>query len=262
MATRTERAGVARAMNLTPTTVSSLLSERWFGWPDCQAILPDPDADALRRWVRNADPYDREQVLRSLIEMASTQGADDDDAAKVAAWLLLGPACVLAWKYRFVENIDHHVAATLWLAIKSNRAWSTREMWRQIPSHIRRQLFAEVSTLRDTLAISPQDQRELYEAHLVAEVEPRAASEEALMTLLEWGVERGVITSEDQLLLLDVVAASGSVLPDNRSASLLGDRVSDAVGLSHGVSGRTIRRRVASSLTRLSQSQLDQRRSA
>ena len=135
-------------------------------------------------------------------------------------------------------------------------------MWRQIPSHLDRQLFAEVSSGRDSQPMSPQDQRELYEARLLVGVDPRAASEEALMALLEWGVERGVITSEDQLLLLDVVSASGSVLPDHRSGSLLGDRVSDVVELSHGVSGRTIRRRVASSITRLSQSQTDLRRSA
>ena len=81
-----------------------------------------------------------------------------------------------------------------------------------------------------------------------------------LLSVLEWGCRRGLITSEDRMLLLDVIAAAADDPAWHRSgAALLGDKVSDSVGTHWGISGRTVRRRAAASISALAQVAAGQR---
>jgi len=264
MATRTTpRAGVAQALHLSRDEVDLTLRHCWTNWPECALASADvPDADRLRAWIATARHDEREVVLRSLVNMASVRGDDDDDAARIVAWLMLGPACVLARKYRFVPDIDHHVAANLWLEIKQYDGRQAREVWSNLASRLRNRLFEEHATRCHEQLVPPGTEEEEYEIHPVRGREPVADNEEEVMAVLDSGVERGAISTEEQLLLLDVVAASASVCSKEKGGSLLSDAVSDLVGLSRGVSGRTVRRRVRSSITRLADCHRTWRRSA
>ena len=254
MATQTTaRAGVAQALSLTRADVDATLLRRWRDWTVCASIVGSVShAQALRSWIQRAQHQEREIVLRNLINMASARGDNDDDAAQIVAWLMLGPACVLARKYRFVADIDHHVAANLWLEIKQYDGRLAREVWSNLASRVRNRLFTELATRSNEVLVPAGTWHERFETPPVAGCESFTSPDEEVMAVLESGVARGVITFDDQLLLLDVVAASASVSGTDRGGSLMGDRVSDVVGLSRGVSGRTIRRRVRSSITRLS----------
>lgn len=85
---------------------------------------------------------------------------------------------------------------------------------------------------------------------------------DALLGILTRGVRNGAITTEDELLILDVLTASASVTTTDAGGSLLGDRVSNVVGVSLGLSGRTVRRRVRRSIDALAVSHIEWRQSA
>lgn len=250
--------GVVEALSLTAEDISALLRSQWFTWSECPRIVANPDADSLRRWIATADAKQREGVLRSLAHAASVKGGDDDGAARVMAWLMLGPACVLARKYRFHPDADQHVAALLWLEIKQFNPGAAQDVWAYLVSRLRKAMFAELVVPSDPELLPLNEETHLEDYN----PDPGRHRMDALLQVLKAGVENGAITNEDQLLILDILAASASVTTNDAGGSLLGDRVSDVVGVSLGVSGRTVRRRVRRSIDALAQSRHEWRRSA
>lgn len=268
MSTKGTRGGVVDALRLTADEVTEIVQRRWSDWAGCCSVFDGvPDAQALRGWVAGAAHRDRDLVLRYLINQASVRGSDDDDAAKVVAWLMLGPACVLARRYGSLADVDLHIAAQLWLEIKQyddrRRTGEVRstEVWIHLTGRLRFYLSREFRQPRLVL-VAPDQQAGWHESLRLTDVNPAAAARAELMDVLQRGVERGVISGQDRVLLLDVLAASGSVTESPRGGSLLGDRVSDVVGILHGVSGRTVRRRVQDSLNRLAASHREMRQTA
>ncbi len=246
-------AGVPAALDLTAEEVDALLRSHWSAWSECAAVINNPDPNTLRRWIGTAEAEQRQIVLRSLAHAASAKGDDDAAAARVLAWLMLGPACVLARKYRHHQDADHHVAALLWLEIKQYTPGCARDVWAYLVSRLRKAMFAE---------LMPEPELSLGEEEMNIATVAQESDMDALLGILTRGVRNGAITTEDELLILDVLTASASVTTAEAGGSLLGDRVSNVVGVSLGLSGRTVRRRVRRSIDALAVSHIEWRQSA
>lgn len=257
---------VASALNLTREAVQAIIVEQWPGWA---ARLPallrvDHPAD-LDRWLRDADPAAADDVLGGLAQLAAADGGDDVDAAKVLAWVLLPAACRVAGSFTRVADIDEHVAAQLWIEVRSFSWQTTSRVAANIARNLRKHLSTDLSELpAASLLATAQADAGLVVALArqyglgVAEDGPSPMDE--LLSVLEWGCRRGLITSEDRMLLLDMIAAAADDPAWHRSgAALLGDKVSDSVGTHWGISGRTVRRRAAASISALAQVAAGQR---
>lgn len=250
--------GVSAALNLTARAARDIVNMRWSGWLAVQPELGQvEEPERLDAWMKAADNDPRDQILFALITVAAGTGADANDAALLVAWLMRGPAAVYAHKYHFVDDIDHHVAVILWLAIKQHPR-KTRRVWASLCSYVRTGLFNEFSTAARLDTIDPHDQEHLAASTQAADISPA----QQLAAFLNWGVQREIITAEDERLLWDMLSASASISPEAGGASLLGDKVSNVVALSRMVSGRTIRRRAVQSIDRLQQCHTQWPRSA
>ena len=192
--------------------------------------------------------------LCGLAQLAAADGGDDVDAAKVLAWVLLPAACRVAGSFARVADIDEHVAAQLWIEVRSFSWQTTSKVAANIAGRLRKHLATDLSDLPSAEAPPDLAGRHrggglaLARQYGVGGPDDGPSPMDELLSVLEWGCRRGLITSEDRLLLLDVIAAAADDPAWHRSgAALLGDKVSDSVGTHWGISGRTVRRRAAAS---------------
>lgn len=251
---------VASALNLTRDAVQAITVLHWKAWAgQCPALLLVERPAELDRWLRDAEPAAADAVLCALAQMAAADGGDDVDAAKVLAWMLLPAACRIASGFARVADIDEHVAAQLWIEVRSFSWATTTKVAANIAGRLRKHLTTDLSEL--PIASHPIPQAESGVVLALARQYGIDGSDggdhspmEELLSVLEWGCRCGVITGEDRLLLLDVIAAAADDPAWLRSGSaLLGDKVSDSVGTHWGISGRTVRRRAAASISALNQ---------
>ena len=93
--------------------------EAWPCWAARQpALARVEDPRRLREWLRDADPAAADDVVYGIAWWASTEGGHDRNAALVLAWLLVPGAAFLARKlWTLTDEIDHMVAAELWLLV-------------------------------------------------------------------------------------------------------------------------------------------------
>ena len=263
---------VATALNMTRETVLEVVVQRWPEWSQHLPALRLIDRpDDLEGWLRNADPGAADEVLRALAHLAAADGLNDLDAATVLVWVMLPGACRVAAGFARTPDIDEHVAAQLWIEVRSFSWQTTSRVAANITGRLRKHLRADLSepalvSLTPTVAPATTGTgivvalAHQYGLDAVAGPGEEATAMEELLSVLEWGCLCGVITSQDRLLLLDVIAAAA----DQRTwlssgASLLGDKVSDAVGTHWGISGRTVRRRAAASINALAEIAAHQR---
>jgi len=76
------------------------------------------DPRRLRDWLQEADPADADDVVYGIAWLASTEGGHDREAAQTLAWLLVPGSAFLASRLRTLSvDIDHVVAAELWLLV-------------------------------------------------------------------------------------------------------------------------------------------------
>ncbi len=250
---------VATALNLTRETVQDIAAQRWPQWSAALPALALVDQPTeVDRWLLRADPASADQVLRALAQLAATDGENDTEAATLFAWVLLPAARTVAGRFRKPE-VDEHVAAQLWIEVRSY-PWqrTSARVATSIAGRLRKHLVAELDDPPVTPAtLEPAREHAGLLAVLVREygmeVVPGpgedASPMEELLSVLEWGCRRGVITDNDRLLLLDVIATAAEEPSWLKSgAALLGDVVSDRVGTQWGISGRTVRRRAAASI--------------
>jgi hypothetical protein len=252
---------VMQAMGLENEQVLNLLVERWPQWcsqvPDLQLLAEPANIDA---WRRAAPAGQVDLVLRGLAQLASKDGGDDLDAARVLAWLLMPVAVRLSAELvEFDPDIDEHIAACLWIEVRTARWRSRARLTSNLAWRLRRQVCIELgdraridthrdrtlarTLIDDEIARTEQAGVDLYELDVRDE----------LLAVLEWGRDLELITEADCQLLVDVVAAADTPSrPGCRhSAALLGDDVSDRVAARWGVSGRTVRRHARRSITAL-----------
>lgn len=253
---------VATRLDLTRPAVQQITAQQWPQWSATLPALTLVDQPTeVDRWLEAADPASADQVLRALAQLAATDGENDIDAAKVLAWVLMPAACRLAGHLGRNSDINEHVAAQLWIEVRSFSWQTTGRVAANISARLRKHLIAELAdppATRATLS-PPREYGEQLAARARAfgmEVIPGPGEDvspmEELLSVLEWGCQRGVITDTDKLLLLDVVTTAAEEPTWLRSgAALLGDTVSDRVGTQWGISGRTVRRRAAASISAL-----------
>ena len=258
---------VASALNLTRDAVQTIVAQQWSGWATRLPALLRVDRPVdLDRWLRDADPVAADDVLGGLAQLAAADGGDDVDAARVLAWVMLPAACRVAGSFARVADIDEHVAAQLWIEVRSFSWQSTSKVAANIAGRLRKHLGTDLSdlpsadlpptSLADTGVVAT-----LARQYGLVDPEDGPSPMDELLSVLEWGCRRGLVTSEDRLLLLDVIATAADDPTWHRSgAALLGDKVSDSVGTQWGISGRTVRRRAAASISALAQVAAGQRR--
>jgi hypothetical protein len=263
--------GVMQAMGLEDSQVLGLLVERWPGWveqvPEL-ALLADPAQ--IDAWRRTAPAHVVDRVLHGLAELAGRDGGDDRDAAQVLAWLMMPAALRLSEELTEADpDIDEHIAACLWIEVRTVASRPTARVAASLAWRLRRQVFME---LGDRARIESHGDKTLARTILADDlattsdlrVDPDDPTiREELAAVLAWASDEDLITVSDARLLVDVVAAADAWregYPD--SIPLLGDSVCDRVAARWGMSGRTVRRHARQAITTLAGAVADQGRTA
>lgn len=240
--------GVGRALGISEARCAELVAANWTRWVALVPALDEvPTPLALESWLKRVSRPQADVVLRGLAELAAESGHDDPDAALVLAWVLhAGADALIARLWDISEDIDQHVAAFLWIEIRTFRWRSARRVAANILLRVRQKVLVEGGdpaqvhnhsrVLARTRPMSPERLRGLPE---VVEETPRNELEQ----FLDIAVERRVITNLERRILLDLVDAA-EVRPVRLRANsrLLGDACCDLVGRRWGMSGRKVRR--------------------
>ena len=113
--------GVATQLGLERFEVPSVTISSWRSWSvkdDRLAGLDDPHH--LRRWLQQGSFAEVNAALAALGALAHVEGGDDLNAAVTLAWAVLPGMTRLANQLRQVSaDIDHAVAAQVWLAVRT-----------------------------------------------------------------------------------------------------------------------------------------------
>lgn len=264
--------GVMQAMGLENSQVLELLIKQWPAWcrqvPEL-ALLTDPSS--IDAWRRSAPANEVDRVLHGLGQLAARDGGDDRDAASVLAWLMMPAAVRLSDVLADLDpDIDEHIAACLWIEVRTVASRPTARVAASLAWRLRRQVFME---LGDRARIESHGDKTWARTFLdddlattgseppIDAADPTIRDE--LATVLGWASAEDLITVSDARLLVDVVAAADTWregYPD--SIPLLGDCVCDRVAARWGVSGRTVRRHVRQAITTLADAVADEGRTA
>lgn len=261
---------VVRALGLDDDQVIDLIVRRWPQW--CKemprlGLLTEPALVDV--WRRSAPAHDVDVVLLGLAELSAQDGADDVDAAAMLAWLLLPAAVRLSAELVKADpDIDEHIAACLWIEVRTFDWRTSRRVAANIAWRLRRRVLMEIGDLSRLDSHGDRTRARTVVGDEIARVDVEdvdpysATADDALLSVLAWGCRQGVITSAERLLLIDLVAAASisSGLPD--SIPLLGNRASDRVAARWGMSGRTVRRWAKASIAALARAVQDEGRSA
>lgn len=232
------------ASNLESTIVAA-----WPSWSIAQPILNlVDDSRRLREWLQEADPADADDVVYGIAWLASTEGGHDHEAAQTLAWLLVPGSAFLASRLRTLSvDIDHVVAAELWLLVCtfplqrrkviSNLMWDLRANVLaacEAPATLQR----KDPTWYATVAFADSD----LMAAIPDEPDPSAFDE--LVGVLDWACDHHVIAAADRQLVLMLVEVSQQLrLRQTSSHGLLGNDATTTVAALLGVCDRTVRRR-------------------
>lgn len=238
---------VAESFGLTADKINDLINIHWPEWvteaPDLQLV---PATEKLCDWLRKAPPEDADLVLRELARLAHEGAGTSPDAAFVLAWVMMPSATVLAHQLRTLsEDIDCHVAAQLWIAVRTFPWRTTGRVAANLNRNLRKKVLQD---LVPTSSPFPPDGDD------VVQDEPQPDAIEELIEILGDGLKAEVIGQDDVDLLLAVMDAAAQLVPaSGPGIGIIGDRVSARIGELHGCSPRTIRRRIKRSTDALSQ---------
>jgi len=239
---------------------------RWQSWkagePDLSVV---DDLLDLRDWTRTAEHEDSDKVLRALAKLGSRTGGDDPAAISALTWALLPGATRIAYQVSdLASNVDEIVASHLWSSARTFSWERRRSTAASILHETRRGVHAELGvgdaarradrTWSRTVCVEPESPT--WHACIDAPVD--AWTDSATLDLLDLftqATRAGVITGADRTLLVELAIAAASV-GDNYSVNrgrggLAGRAVVEAVANRHGLNSRTLRRRAARSLDRL-----------
>lgn len=236
---------VAETVGVTADQISDLLGLHWADWtaqaPDLAMVQSPRD---LCQWLRRAEPSEADRVLRGLAQLSDVEAGASRDAALVLAWVMMPAATILAHQLRWLsEDIDCHVAAHLWIAVRSYPWQTTGRVAANIKLNLRKRVIKELSSTASYLPLD--DSR-------IAGVEASLDPIEELLEILGDGLDAEVIGQDDFDLLMAVMDAADELEPPSGPGiGIAGDRVSERVGQSMGRTGRTIRRYVSRSIRAL-----------
>jgi hypothetical protein len=235
--------------------------QRWDSWAaEERPLAAIGQLLDFRSWTRTADVSAKDEALRSLAKLGSASGDDDPAAITALTWVLVPGASLLA--HRMVDlatNIDELVAGHLWIAARTF-AWDRRRctaasILRDTLRSVQAELGVGEGARRQdrvwTRAICVDPFSPSWLHHPQVEIGDDANAE--LLELLEAALSAGVITAQDEALLIELAAVSDEDgLPAGRGrAGLMTPSTSDAVALRWGLSSRTIRRRAGKAIDSL-----------
>lgn len=238
---------VAEALGVTADQINDLIDTHWLQWtaeaPDLELVTP---SERLVDWLRKAAPSEADLVLRALARLANAHAGGSRDAGLVLAWVMMPAATMLAHRLRFMsEEIDDHVAAHLWIAVRTFPWSTTGRVAANLKHNLRKKVVRELTPTSDYL---PLDECRL------PPVERHPDAIEELIDILGDGLKAEVIDQDDFDLLMAVLDAADELEPTSGpGVGIVGDRVSARVGELHGCTARTIRRRIKRSTSALSQ---------
>lgn len=229
------------------------LRAEWPQWRQMSSDLPDvDDLKDLPRWMQNAEPAQRDEVLTALQRVA----AGDRRAYVVLAWLLmLGAARVAGRISRLADEIDEVVAGQLWVQICEHDPADDRYVAKKILDRVYRESMAELGVgdlakRRDeawamTVLVDAFD-----ESMSAGPADDGTVSKEVLADLLQRGIESGKLAERDRDLLLDLAHAAEQIgAPGRRGrGGLMTPSVTQLVEEAHGMSARSIRRHAAGAI--------------
>jgi len=238
---------VAETFGVTADQISDLLETHWGDWtaqaPDL-ALVPRPGR--LCDWLRKVEPHEADRVLRALAQLSDADSGACRDAGFVLAWVMMPAATMLAHQLRSMsEDIDCHVAAHLWIAVRSYPWQTTGRVAANIKLNLRKRVIKELTS---TASVLPLDDSRL------AGVERTPDAIEELIEILGDGLNAEVIDQDDFDLLMAVLDAADELEPPSGPGiGIVGDRVSERIGQARGCTGRTIRRYVKRSIDALAE---------
>lgn len=221
-------------------------------WPRWRAVEPTlavvDDLRDLPRWMRQAEPIDRNDVVTALLRVGKT----DSRAARVLAWLLVPGASLIAGRLRdLVDVIDEVVAGQLWIQICDHDPSDDQYVAKKILSRVEREAKAEfgvgdLAGRRDptwTATVLVEKLDDSIPADEPAEEDPQAQ----LTAILRRALDDGDITGARRDLLLDLARAANLLnAPLRRGrAGLTAPSVAQMVCENHGLSARSVRRHAA-----------------
>lgn len=246
---------ISELLGLDDERLAQVAAARWQGWQDTEPRLAGvPDPARLTSWRWTVSRPDANEVLLGLARLAAVDGGDDSDAATVLAWLVLPGVLTVRRQLRQLvpsldwdQDLDQRVAAQFWQEVRTlpwrQRVWvASRVCWRIHDALVKNSV--------DDTAVQPSrfaDVAELQDRRSPLVGEPSAA--EQLADLLAWARHEQLISEDDRLLLLSLVAAAraleeaGAAVKSAALGGLSSVRVSEEVASWWGLSGRAVRRR-------------------
>ena len=202
-------------------------------------------------------------VLAALLRLAATDGGDDEVAASTVAWLLAPGARSLAVRLGdMASDVDAVVMSCLWLRIRTF-PWRRRRRGyaKGVLLDTRKDVLAELTGRRpvavDRRTVST-DPTLLAAVAGSGEESPSAMRE--LVDVLDWARAAAVVSGEDVVLLLQLVAAAEDASAVGGGAGVHGCCSYDVAGRVaqvYGVSMKTVLRRRDRVLSKLRQARGD-----
>lgn len=244
-----------------PTMMEARL--RWSAWTVTEPVLDVVEGLLdLTDWTRAAGPEASDPVLRSLAKLGSATGGDDPAAITALTWTLLPGATTVARDLSDLSNnIDELVASYLWTSARTFMWEVRRATASSILRDTRRAVLAELGkgewarridrTWTTATCVDPGSV--MWDRANVQIVSQDAAAE--LLQLFNAAADAGVVDHADRDLLLELsVAADAAAVPGRRGrGGLMVPDVSAEIADRLGLSTRTVRRRAARSIGRLSE---------
>lgn len=230
------------------------LRAEWPRWRRISTDLPDvDDLVDLPRWMQDAEPTQRDEVLTALRRIALS----DRRAYVALAWLLMPGASRIAGRIRrLADQIDEVVAGQLWVQICEHVPADDRYVAKKILDRVYRESMAELGVgdlakRRDeawamTVLVGSVD-----ESVPTGPTDDRIVSKEVLANLLQGAIDSGTLAEGDRDLLLDLAHAAEQIdAPGRRGrGGLMTPSVTQLVEEAHAMSSRSIRRHAAGALT-------------
>ena len=229
-------------------------------WPFWQASRPElsrvDDPHGLQGWMQQSGAAEADEVWYGLAWLASIDGGDDPVAARVLAWLLVPGAALLARRLQTLcHEIDHVVAAELWVLVRTfplhRRNVAANLIW-DLRARVLASCEAPATLQRrdpiwyDTMTGFDAD----IAARQAADREPSSLDE--LVDVLDWACAVRVISPAERDLLLLLVEASQDPAPRRgaHQGVLANEATASAAGRL-GVCDRTVRRRASRTIRAL-----------
>lgn len=224
---------------------------QWPHWREDEPVLAIvDDLRDLPRWMRQAEPTDRDAVATALLRI----GRADKRASTVLAWLLVPGASLLAGRLRnLVDVIDEVVAGQLWIQICAHDPSDDQYVAKKILSRVEREAKAELGVghlaeRRDPAWAATVLVEQFDESIAADELDEEFEDpKEQLAVILRRALDDGDLTEARRDLLLDLAHAANLLnAPLRRGrAGLTAPSVAQMVCEDHALSARTLRRHAA-----------------